>query len=342
MAAAVSLALVTTANAAVATTVDFEGLAEGSTVSALSNGSGISGGAVSGAIVVFADRTGSDPTVNDAMIFDADCDGGPSSNCTGGDDDLFQPGQGNVLIISDNNDAANPNDAFACGTIDLDFAGFDSADVKLVSLKLLDTEEAGLLELFDGGIGGAVLASVVLPVVGDGGISTIAVNVDGADAMRVTLGGSGAIDDLQLETETEEEIDGWMTGGGNITNGGRGRNAELFSTHGFIIRCDASFARFQYNDHLNGGNFHLEDVTSVDCSDAAGINPHPPRADFDTLTMVGTGRWNGVSGATVVVTMTDTGQPAREDNLDITVWDKDGNIVSDRQGNLTVGNHQAH
>lgn len=132
-----------------------------------------------------------------------------------------------------------------------------------------------------------------------------------------------------------------MTGGGNITVG-RGRNAVPFSTHGFIIRCDASFAQFQYNDHTNGGSFHLTDATSVVCSDTVGINPHPPAADFDTLTMVGTGTWNDVAGVTVVVTMTDTGQPANADVLDILVTDKDGNVVSDRVGTLTVGNHQAH
>ena len=276
------------------------------------------------------------------MIFDATCGGGPASNCSGDDDDLFQPAQGNVLIISEiGNSSSNPNDAFAGGTIDLDFAGFDGGVVTVVSLKLLDTEEDGTAQLYDGGLGGTLLTTVALPIVGDGGISTISIDVDGADFLRITLGGSGAIDDISLETEDEEEIDGWMTGGGNITEG-RGRNAVLFSTHGFIIRCDASFARFQYNDHINGGNFHLEAVTSVECSNADGINPHPPAADFDTLTLVGTGRWNGVSGATVIVTLTDTGQPANADVLDITVWDVGGSVVSDREGNLTVGNHQAH
>ena len=331
----VSLALLATAHAAVSTTVDFEGLTEGQTVTTLSNGSGISGPAVSGAITVTAERTGS-PASNDAMIFDATCTGG----CTGGDTDLNAPAQGNVLIISEDGDSADPDDAVQGGVIDLNFAGFDGGSATVVSLVIIDTEAGGSIEVFDGGLAGISQGTVVIPNIADGAVQTVAVGLTG-DFMRVTLNESGAIDDIALETEDEEEIDGWMTGGGNITEG-RGRNAVLFSTHGFIIRCDASFARFQYNDHLNGGNFHLESVTSVECTDDGAINPHPPAADFDTLTLIGTGRWNGVSGATVEVTLTDTGQPANADVLDITVWDDGGSIVSDREGNLTVGNHQAH
>jgi len=337
--ASLSLALITTANAAVSTTVDFEdGLTEGDIVSALSNGTGISGGAVSGAIVVNAERTGS-PAGNDAMIFDATCAGG----CSGGDSDLNAPGQGNVLIISEDNEAADPDDAAVGGVIDLDFAGFDGGAATVVSLVIIDTEEGGEIEVFVGGLGGASQGIVAIPSVLDGVVQTVNVGLTG-DFMRITLNGSGAIDGIELQTGDEEEIDGWMTGGGNITEG-RGRSAVLFSTHGFIIRCDASFAQFQYNDHLNGGNFHLENVETVLCTDEAGYGPHPPAADFDTLTMTGTGRWNGVSGATVIVTLTDTGQPANADVLDIKVWataDQGVAPVSERVGNLTVGNHQAH
>jgi hypothetical protein len=334
-----SLLLLSTATAAVSTTIDFEGLAEGSTVSSLSSGNGISGPAVSGSIAVFADRNGSDGAVNDAMIFDATCGGGPAGNCTGGDTDLFQPTQGNVLIISQDGDGDDPDDALQGGTIELDFSSFDGGPVYVDTIQILDTDapEQGKIELFNGV---TLLKTVNIPIIADGAMQTLDIDRGGVDRMLVTFGGSGAIDDIKLETEDEED-DRWMTGGGNITEG-RGRNAVPFSTHGFIIRCDGSFAQFQYNDHTNGGNFHLEDVTSVVCIDK-DLGPQPPATDFDTLVMTGTGTWNGVPGATVVVTMTDQGQPGTNDTFDIVVTVV-GEIqpVSAISGNLTVGNHQAH
>lgn len=333
-----SLLLLSTASAAVSTTIDFEGLAEGSTVSSLSSGNGISGPAVLGSISVVGDRDGS-PAGNDAMIFDADCDGGPAANCTGGDTDLYQPDQDNVLIITQDGDAGDPDDAWQGGTLELDFSSFDGGTVYIDTLVILDTDavEQGKIELFNGV---TLLKTVNIPIIADGAMQTLGIDRGGVDRMLVTFGGSGAIDDIVLETEDEED-DRWMTGGGNITEG-RGRNAVPFSTHGFIIRCDGSFAQFQYNDHTNGGNFHLEDVTSVVCIDQ-NLSPQPPATDFDTLTLIGTGRWNGVSGATVIVTMTDEGQPGTNDTFDIVVVPAGGgDPVSDISGNLTVGNHQAH
>ncbi len=65
-------------NAAPGSTIDFEGLAEGSTVSSVSSSSGISGDVVAGSIKVI----GFNPSLagNQAMIFDATCAGGPSSS----------------------------------------------------------------------------------------------------------------------------------------------------------------------------------------------------------------------------------------------------------------------
>ncbi|MCH7592362.1 MAG: diacylglycerol kinase family lipid kinase [Planctomycetes bacterium] len=83
-------------------TIDFEGLAEGATVSTVSCGTGMSCSADPGGFVgVFGDSA--DPGIqgNAAMIFDATCAGG----CSGGDNDLFFPGHGNILIIT--NPASN-------------------------------------------------------------------------------------------------------------------------------------------------------------------------------------------------------------------------------------------
>jgi hypothetical protein len=135
------------------------------------------------------------------------------------------------------------------------------------------------------------------------------------------------------------EDKGFMTGGGNIVKG-KGKNAQRY-TWGFEIRCDGSQGNFQYNDHAQKGKFHLESITSVTCSDDPAIDPNPPKASFDTLTMIGTGRWNGVSGATIEVTLTDAGQPGRNDTIDLEI-SVAGSPVSSISGNLDGGNHQAH
>ena len=60
-------------------------------------------------------NTGGNP--RDLMLFDADCVGG----CTGGDNDLFLQGAGNILIISEDNDSNDPDDSQFGGTISVDF-----------------------------------------------------------------------------------------------------------------------------------------------------------------------------------------------------------------------------
>ena len=112
-------------------------------------------------------------------------------------------------------------------------------------------------------------------------------------------------------------------------------------TWGFEIRCDGSKANLEYQDHT-GGNFHLESVTSVVCTDDPAVNPTPPQAGFDTLHLIGVGRWNGVSGHTVDVTFVDAGEPGTRDSIVLTVKTAGGAVVSTVSGKLSGGNHQAH
>jgi hypothetical protein len=121
---------------------------------------------------------------------------------------------------------------------------------------------------------------------------------------------------------------------------GQGKSAQRYS-HGFELLCDGSQGTFQYNDHTQNGNFHLEVITGIKCYDTPGITPPPPSAGFDTLVLSGTGRWNGVSGATVEATLTDAGEPGSNDTLKVVI--KVGAVVvSSVSGNLSGGNHQAH
>ena len=67
-----------------------------------------------------------------------------------------------------------------------------------------------------------------------------------------------------------------------------------------------------------------------------------PVAGFDTYVGSGTGRDNGVSGATIEFTFTDTGEPGTGDYASILIKDVGGAEVLNALGNLDKGNHQAH
>src|SRR5512137_1159632 len=127
---ALPLLVAATASATTATvTIDFEGLAEGSLVEEVSIGSGATGAGVSGFVAVEGER-GALPGVNRAMVFDGAClPLGSAAGCTGGDPDLFFPSLGNLLIVSQRGDTADPGDA-RDGVLTFDFRGFGPGVVR--------------------------------------------------------------------------------------------------------------------------------------------------------------------------------------------------------------------
>ena len=127
----------------------------------------------------------------------------------------------------------------------------------------------------------------------------------------------------------------WMTGGGSVFQGSR-------VTHGFTLQCNATNGPNSLQINWNRNRFHLENLVSAVCSDDPSIEPRPPVADFDTYEGVGTGRYNGVSGATAQWIFTDAGEPGRNDLAQIVVTDVSGNIVLWVADTLRNGNHQAH
>ena len=129
---------------------------------------------------------------------------------------------------------------------------------------------------------------------------------------------------------------GWMTSGGTI-DASVGR-----VSHGFTLHCHPSDQPNNLQVNWAGNSFHLEELELAVCADDPSINETPPNADFDTYFGRGTGRYNGVSGATAVWVFTDDGQPGRADFMAIVITDAGGNTVLDEAGNLAGGNHQAH
>jgi hypothetical protein len=235
----VSAAAVPARAATLEATIDFEGLAEGAIVSSLSSGSGISGDAVSGSVGVFGVNPSLAPGTNAAMIFDATCAGG----CSGGDDDLFFPAQGNILIISEDLDSADPDDADENGqNLTFDYSGFGPGTVTVVSLTLMDTEEAGgTIELTTSG----GTTTVPIPVTGDGNSVVVPIGVSGVTSMKVILAGSGAVDNVELQVIEDEP-----GGGQGCTPGYWKQPHHLDSWVGFsptdsfeaVFGVDASFA----------------------------------------------------------------------------------------------------
>lgn len=128
-----------------------------------------------------------------------------------------------------------------------------------------------------------------------------------------------------------------MTGGGSVFGTGQNR-----VTHGFQVRCDATDPRQNLEVNWQGNQFHLLDLTSATCSDDPALDEENPVAGFDTFVGTGTGRYNGVEGATIEFTFTDDGEPGSDDTADIVIRDENGDVVLDVSGDLNFGNHQAH
>jgi hypothetical protein len=192
--------------------IDFEGIPEGTIVDQVFSGFGISGEVVEGEVLVSATNPELGEDVNAAMIFDASClPGGTAADCTGNDSDLFWPENGNILIISEDLDSSDPDDADVVGaTYHFDFSGLGSGTVTVFSISVLDveTEEQGdaNIELFADGVS---LGVFIIPETGDGEHAVVpigepGIGISGVDQMIVDLDGSGAITNLEISPEVTD------------------------------------------------------------------------------------------------------------------------------------------
>lgn len=176
-------------------TLDFNDLDAGSNVTDQFSGIGVRISAVS---------TGTD--VDQAMIFD-------TNNPTGGDADLTTGNLDNVLIISEDGDAGDPDDNAAGGTFSFEF----DEEVALQSVTFLDLEAPATLSFF--AEDGTLLSQQVVPANGDNGQSIVELFSTDAFRFDVQLQGSGAIDNLVFEDDSVDPIgDGIVSGddAGNV------------------------------------------------------------------------------------------------------------------------------
>ena len=138
---------------------------------------------------------------------------------------------------------------------------------------------------------------------------------------------------------------GRMTGGGSIscTYG----DATFRVTHGFELHCaypEGEPAPTPNNLQINwgrGNHFHLTALTSAVCTNNPAISPAPPPAGFNTMQATGTGTLNGAP-ATISFTLTDAGEPGRNDYFALHVQSAAFQTVLQCGDFLQGGNHQAH
>ncbi|MGF1537059.1 MAG: glycerophosphodiester phosphodiesterase family protein [Elainellaceae cyanobacterium] len=125
----------------------------------------------------------------EAMIFD-------TANPTGGDTDLASDVLGNVLILSEDGDASDPDDNAAGGTFEFTWDEL----VNIASVGLLDVEETGgFITAF--GDDGAVLGrfdTTNLTANGAFGTAAVDMDIEGVRRLDVTLTGSGAIAEVNF------------------------------------------------------------------------------------------------------------------------------------------------
>jgi hypothetical protein len=188
--------------------IDFEGIPEGAIVDEVYSGYGISGAPIEGKVLVRGFNPDFGPSVNAAMIFDATCTpGGTPADCSGGDGDLFNPSFGNTLIISEDLDSSDPDDADVVGakfgfeyTLLGDGAGAYIESIEVQDVEEEETEDARMF-FFEGGLGGTLVGSVDIPETGDGVALVVPVGVDSVDAIEIDLQGSGTLSNIRLFAE---------------------------------------------------------------------------------------------------------------------------------------------
>lgn len=142
-------------------------------------------------VTISADQRNS--TIDKAMIFDTD-------NPTGGDSDLSYDGLGGVLIISEDGDTSDPDDAAHGGELVLDF----DDPVDLSRITLLDAEAGGRFVAFDAD--GTQIGSQNVGTGSDNDRRAVDLShLTGVAQLVVEMRGSGALDNFEFITPDEPE-----------------------------------------------------------------------------------------------------------------------------------------
>ena len=123
------------------------------------------------------------------MVFD-------TNNVTGEDFDLASSDLGNVLIISEDGDTADPDDNAAGGAIELEFDDLVTVD----RIGLLDIDEPGSsITFYDEN--SQPIETVAIDSLGDNSFQEISLDVDRVASLKLDLAGSGALTGVDFSPE---------------------------------------------------------------------------------------------------------------------------------------------
>lgn len=140
---------------------------------------------------------------------------------------------------------------------------------------------------------------------------------------------------LKGEPTAGTPIGGRMTGGGSVFTADGSR-----VTHGFELHCNKNSLPNNLQINWNDNRFHLTSLDSATCTDDPSLDEDNPVAGFDTFVGSGTGRLNGVDGATIDFKLTDDGEPGKD--VDLAEFSINGGATLTVSGILDKGNQQAH
>jgi uncharacterized repeat protein (TIGR01451 family) len=132
---------------------------------------------------------------------------------------------------------------------------------------------------------------------------------------------------------------------GRMTGGGSGFTEDQTRvTHGFELHCNTNIGPNNLQVNFDGNRFHLESLITATCLDTEiDQSPGPYKnAPFDTYIGSGSGRLNGVAGYLVDFTFTDAGEPGKNDRIELTIRDANGQVIATLSDSLDRGNHQTH
>jgi hypothetical protein len=350
------LAFFAWAPAALAGTIDFEGLTEGQVIDRVENGAGASG-IPDGFVGIFGFNPVFGASVNAAIVFDSECPAsGTPADCSGEDPDLGTPNEafggpglgtggefgpfandvplGNLAIVAEDLVDADadglvddPDDADETSQfIEFDFGPLKGKSVTVNDVSYVDNDEgefSAQIEFFGPG---TLNPSVVgLTPVGDNGANTLQVGIEDVTSMRVVLDGSGAVEGVTIEEELARPC--WVTTGGfnkgEVTR--QDASGQKICTFGGNVGPPPSGA-FETNWHntgdpsLDGARFHTNAIRAVACEDRSATGPGQPGGkkglEEDTLLFECDGRFNNEPGFTCEGFLLDGGEPAGKKGTD--------------------------
>ncbi|HET6967030.1 MAG TPA: hypothetical protein VFI44_02080 [Ornithinibacter sp.] len=148
------------------------------------------------------------------------------------------------------------------------------------------------------------------------------------------------------ETKTILVPENFVTGGGNITTGQKGKDrvSQLtFGGNAGYLPDGTLVGHWTFDVHFAGWRFQTTEITALQFVDT-GVDPAPPTADADTAVMTAEGRGNfgdgWVDGCTIQVTFHDGGEP-QQDGISGVSMSCPGHAVVG-SADLTGGNIQIH